>query len=548
MSPGIGGVVMDPVVPVGFSSLLLITLYVYSRILNIREISKLKIVAAVLFAVGMSIPLTLVPVLYELLFLASVLVFVAITARVKTSLMISAVLISTGISLAIDLLALTLVLLVHMIVDFVHLFSALSSGMLSPESFVPEDYASVVNMNPLVGRGLIIAISVALTYLFFSRKRVKKGFVFLENKDARRVGLVFCIVIMIIRSSMGNLESMTYGVIEYGLFALLFMLLINICTVGIFLWWRHQTKVHYQQTERERVLREQDKRLAAAELQIQQLTESNNVLSEAVHRDNKLVPALYHAVDSFMSEVVSGLDDDQKARAAVIKSDLEETIRERKKMILRADNSNCSLPSSGIKGLDSILAYMFLRARDKGVSLELDTIQDVETLARLVDLLEQAIEKLDLETLLADLLENAIIATANSQVRKVEVSIGVEGDHVALTVSDSGVPFEKETLAGLGLQKATTHADEGGSGMGYLTIFKILEKSRASLTLTEYAPGSAHEHAPVSAVEHIQEPGGHTKSIKISFDNKHVFRIDTYRADELRPLTKRKDLLVHSQM
>jgi len=541
---------MDPVVSIGFSSLLLITLYVYCRILNIREISKPKIFAAVLFSMVMSIPLTLIPVFYELLFLASVLVFVAITARVKTSLMISAVLISTGIGLAIDLLALTLVLISHLIVDFVYIFSALSSGTLSLESFVPEDYASVVNMSPLVGRGLMIAISVTLTYFFFSRKRVKKGFVFLENTDARRVGLVFCIIIMIIRSSMGSLEAMTSGVIEYGLFALLFMLLtnINICTVGIFLWWRHQTTVHYQQTERERILREQDKRLAAAELQIQQLTESNNYLSEAVHRDNKLVPALYHAVDSFMNEVVDGLDDGQKARAAAIMSDLEETIHERKKMVLHADSSNRLLPSSGIKGLDSILAYMFLRARDKGVSLELDTIRDVEALAQSVELLEQSIEKLDLETLLADLLENAIIATANSQVKRVLVSIGVEGGHVALTISDSGVPFEKETLVGLGLQKATTHADEGGSGMGYLTIFKILEKNKASLTITEftpeYAPEPAAGHASGHASGHAPGSDGHTKSIKVSFDSKHVFRIDTHRADELRPLIERKDLLL----
>ena len=363
---------------------------------------------------------------------------------------------------------------------------------------------------------------------------------------------------------MGSLEAMTSGVIEYGLFALLFMLLINICTVGIFLWWRHQTTVHYQQTERERILREQDKRLAAAELQIQQLTESNNYLSEAVHRDNKLVPALYHAVDSFMNEVVDGLDDGQKARAAAIMSDLEETIHERKKMVLHADSSNRLLPSSGIKGLDSILAYMFLRARDKGVSLELDTIRDVEALAQSVELLEQSIEKLDLETLLADLLENAIIATANSQVKRVLVSIGVEGGHVALTISDSGVPFEKETLVGLGLQKATTHADEGGSGMGYLTIFKILEKNKASLTITEFTPeyapepaaghapghasghasGHTPEHAPGHASGHAPGSDGHTKSIKVSFDSKHVFRIDTHRADELRPLIERKDLLL----
>jgi len=39
----------------------------------------------------------------------------------------------------------------------------------------------------------------------------------------------------------------------------------------------------------------------------------------------------------------------------------------------------------------------------------------------------------------------------------------------------------------LSLKKSATHADTGGSGISYMTIFGILNEGGASLIITEYA-------------------------------------------------------------
>jgi C4-dicarboxylate-specific signal transduction histidine kinase len=101
---------------------------------------------------------------------------------------------------------------------------------------------------------------------------------------------------------------------------------------------------------------------------------------------------------------------------------------------------------------------------------------------------ESGVTKQKLETLLADLIENAIIATSYSTYKRIFVTMGIVDDCLEINIQDSGIPFEVEVLANLGLVKSTTHADTGGSGIGYMTIFEILRKYAASLTITEYIP------------------------------------------------------------
>jgi hypothetical protein len=100
------------------------------------------------------------------------------------------------------------------------------------------------------------------------------------------------------------------------------------------------------------------------------------------------------------------------------------------------------------------------------------------------------------------------------------VSLGTENGIHELCVEDSGIPFKVETLVNLGIKKTTTRADEGGSGLGYMTIFEILRECNASLIITEYEP----------------EKLSFTKSIAVRFDHKGEHILQTNRVEEIRDM------------
>ena len=126
------------------------------------------------------------------------------------------------------------------------------------------------------------------------------------------------------------------------------------------------------------------------------------------------------------------------------------------------------------------------------------------------------IEKEELEILLADHIKNAIIAINHTDNinRTIMVKLGKIESGYGISIYDSGAEFEKETLDSLGKKPSTTHADEGGTGMGFMNTFETLAKHKASLEIKEYNKPSRDNY---------------TKVINIKFDKKNEFKIESYR-------------------
>jgi len=76
-------------------------------------------------------------------------------------------------------------------------------------------------------------------------------------------------------------------------------------------------------------------------------------------------------------------------------------------------------------------------------------------------------------------------------------------------------------LRTLGKEQKTTHADAGGTGIGFMTIFEVLDEYKASLIIMEKSPDSSN----------------YTKSVTIRFDNQNQYIIKSYRADSLGSLS-----------
>ena len=130
----------------------------------------------------------------------------------------------------------------------------------------------------------------------------------------------------------------------------------------------------------------------------------------------------------------------------------------------------------------------------------------------------ESVIKLDkLETMIGDHLQDALVAVRLSEgsFRSVKATIGKIGEFYEFTVHDSGIPFEVDTLIRLGMERVTTHASEGGSGVGFMKTFETMRECGASLIIKEIKPG-----------------GVFSKSVTIRFDRKNQYIIESYRPDD----------------
>lgn len=130
------------------------------------------------------------------------------------------------------------------------------------------------------------------------------------------------------------------------------------------------------------------------------------------------------------------------------------------------------------------------------------------------------VSKEDLEILLADHIKNAIIAInySNNVNKSILIRLGIIDGIYSLYIYDSGIEFEIDTLKNLGKKPSTTHADSGGTGMGFMNTFDTLNKYKASMIIEEYGKPSKDNY---------------TKAIMIKFDKKNEFKICSYRDEQV---------------
>ena len=108
------------------------------------------------------------------------------------------------------------------------------------------------------------------------------------------------------------------------------------------------------------------------------------------------------------------------------------------------------------------------------------------------------------------------------------VILGIKEECFEFCIYDSGIEFQIDTLFKLGLEKATTHSDNGGTGIGFITTFETLKLCNASLIITELPPIK----------------NNYTKSITIRFNNKFEYIVNTYRSSEFSNISKKRNNII----
>lgn len=370
----------------------------------------------------------------------------------------------------------------------------------------------------LIALSLLMGIlQTLLLRLLLSSKRLNHGMPYLYSTNFLNLGFALSLLALL---------SYVYGHIEVSLSLRTLMILTWVPFSCFFLflhWWQSQLTKAYRkrlaQLELESLRTELEQKTAL----LKKLETQNEEMGRLIHKDNKLIPAMEHAVSTYLASDFTDIALNQ-AQGQALLSDLKEFSEARRGILSTFAPVSAPKYNTGIPSLDAILVYMYQKAQAQGIRLY--AAATPESIAAL----PPALTTEKLVHMLSDLLENAIIATKASTEKQIQVQIYLANGLFTIEVADTGCSFEPATLISFGLEKASTHLTEGGSGIGLLDIWKIKEETKASIHIHEYEAG-----APFS------------KKLFITFDKKNKYVIHTWRDKELSPLVNRGDIVILPQ-
>ena len=348
--------------------------------------------------------------------------------------------------------------------------------------------------------------------LFLKIKKYKKGFLFFQDENKLGCGLVFAGIIFLLMGFVytQRFQQQTPVMVYVALFGLF------ISGFGLYLWLRRSIDAHY----RERLQLKSEEHFQALldekEQENQRLTKTNEYLAKVVHSDNHLMSALNASVHAYFA------CDNPQCKDSLLR-EIQTLVKERSELTEREQRHAKTLPETGNLLTDGAINDLYIKAAAHGIDFSLTVSETVDAV------IGKFISQTDLQTLLCDHIEDAIIAVEakKNHKGKILVDLSAKNGSYQITVFDNGVDFEADTLAKLGKERVTTHADNGGSGIGFMTTFETLRKAYASLIITEF-----ESKTPFS------------KSVAVRFDGRCAFIVQSYRAEYLREAIRRDDVEV----
>lgn len=335
-----------------------------------------------------------------------------------------------------------------------------------------------------------------LIYLLFRIRRFRRGIPVLNYVKYGDVGVYLSITVLIAIYILGLNDQATIAI--PAIVCLLFM-----CGFALFYLWKHRITQDYLTQLSQREKHDLQAEIDSLHKELTSLREDNDRLSRVVHKDNKLIPAMELAVSQLLYSITQ--DDTQQNRmgqAQSILKQLKALSAERAGIVKDYEDANPKLPTLGLSSLDALFHFMAQKACTTKILFALTLDNEI------AEILIENISESDASTLLADLIENAMIAVNHSEhERAVEVKLGIEAGLFYICVSDSGVPFPPAVLERWGIERITTHADTGGSGIGMMTIYELCQKYSASFE-----------------IEQMQNASPYRKCVSIRFDGQSAFR------------------------
>lgn len=353
-----------------------------------------------------------------------------------------------------------------------------------------------------------------LLIVILKNKRLTNGFSSIISPKVIRYGITLCSFILII-FTFEQTSSLTE--IYYRLFRVIII-------IGSFsflsIWWRSQITKTYR--EKLRLLELKTLRTAKAENEayITKLEAENKLLGTIIHKDNRIVNAMADSVCNYLSTSANSSTTDLQAKGQSLSDEINSIKTYRQELLCQGSQSGSSIPQTNQAGVDAIISFMVKEAASYGITMKFHFDGEFFNAKHFTA------TEMDFVHLLSDLLENAIIATRHANGKAIELSLQILKGTPAISVSDSGIPFEIETFMKLGTCEASTHTDEGGTGIGLMDIWTFKKKYHASLVIEEL------------------DNSTYSKRLSILFDNRNKYLIISNRFQQIISNQTRSDMLI----
>ena len=349
--------------------------------------------------------------------------------------------------------------------------------------------------NDYVNISIIIFIYILFVYRFVKIRKLEKGISFFQKKlndeylDISILNISSIILLTIMTLSNFSEEiAKTFGI------ALILFIIIMFVTIqkSLQLYYKHNLLVQE--------LKETKQELDKKKQEIEELENENLNFSKISHSIIHKQKSLEYKLDKLTLKSEIGMEADITNRLKNITKELQTEII-------------VELVKTNITEIDDMLSYMQSECRKNKIDFQ------VQITGKIQYMINHYISREKLEILIADHIRNAIIAIqhADNQNKSILVRLGIIEGVYSLYIYDSGIEFEQKILTNLGKKPSTTHADEGGTGMGFMHTFDTLKQVQASMIIQEYGKPCLNNF---------------TKVIKIKFDQKNQFEILTYRKEE----------------
>lgn len=350
----------------------------------------------------------------------------------------------------------------------------------------------------------ILIFQFVLLYLVLKIKRINKSFMFLhkrlDNEFADIIMINSSVSIIMVTCFIGALTN------DIDTMSMYMFILFLIYVLAMIILIQKTLTMYYKQKLLKDTIANCEKSNKEKDEKIERLSNEKYKISEALHKFYNRQEALKMAVcDEKVKKNIQNLTEEFSKEISVIKG-LDK------------------IPTTGIYEIDNMFKYMQNECYLNKIQFNLNIEGNMHYL------INNIIPKSKLETLIGDHLKDAINAVnkINTNNKEIFAILGIKNGYYELCIFDTGVDFDIDTMLKLGKQKVTTC--DNGNGIGFMTTFETMKETNASLIITENAPN---------------EDRHYTKSVTIRFDGQFKYIIDTYRAEEIKLLCKRDDIIIN---
>ena len=353
-------------------------------------------------------------------------------------------------------------------------------------------------------KDIYIALLIFLLYmlflkLFFVPQKLKNGFSFIRKnfKDDNIDNIILNISAVIIFL----ITFLSY--IDFTAKRELFVAIILISII-MFITISKSFQLYYKHRLLMKELDRLNAELDESNRNYKELEKENIEINKINHTLSHKQKALEHKINKLLmnTEISNEITPIEMNE---IKESLENISKE-----IHKEKVNVSLKKTEIPNIDNMLELMQEECIKNKIEFKLQIIGNIFYMTN------HYISKEDLEILIADHVKDAIIAINHSdnEYRSILVRLGKIDNFYSLYIYDSGIEFEEETLANLGKRPCTTHAEDGGTGFGFMNTFDTLKKYSASLIIKELSKPSK---------------ANYTKIVIIKFDGENNFKLESYK-------------------